>query len=154
MISQKDCRKWIFDLARFHFIQQQEIPKTTDRAIARTFFLWFVDWNKTNLTIEKMLYQALGNIETRKEHERLPWLNLLQKSQREEVKADPTMLREDEWKHIGDLQRKIRDLQVGQWRVLSDLLVLQLREYVCCFRVHQSADFCICFSKDSASLAF
>ena len=128
MISQKDCRKWIFDLARFHFIQQQEIPKTTDRAIARTFFLWFVDWNKTNHTLEKMLYQALGNIETRKEQEKQPWLALLAKSQRPEVQADSASLREDEWKNLSDLQRKLRDLQVGQWRILSDLLVLQLRE--------------------------
>ena len=128
MISQKDCRKWIFDLARYHFIQQQEVPKTTDRAIARTFFLWFIDWTRTNTAIEKLLFQSLGNIETRKTQESAPLAPLMAKSKRPEVQADSTLLRDDEWTSIGNLHRKLVDLEVGQWRIMSDLLIMQLKD--------------------------
>jgi DNA-directed RNA polymerase III subunit RPC3 len=128
MTTQKEARKVIDRLLDKGYVQSQECPRTADRVSSRSQFLWYVDWTKAYQNIRVRILQELGNIATRKAHEREKHGIVLAKSQKQAVMENRSLMDDAEWKELEHLHAKLEYLRTGELRALQDLEILGLPE--------------------------
>lgn len=102
----------------------QEVPKSSDRTAARTFFLWYVDTRKCNAWLANHLYKTLSRIAQRRRYEYLREKDLINKSQRTDVANDESMMREVERIRLQRVRDTINTLTLAEQRTWRDLLVV------------------------------
>jgi len=69
MIPSKDAKELLYKLFAERFISLQEIPRASDYAPSRTFYLFSVDLQQLSRMLIEKSYQALGNLMTRRQTE-------------------------------------------------------------------------------------
>lgn len=69
MLPIRDAREELYKLMKEELVSVQEVPKTSDRAPARTFYLFYVDLPAVLRNITAEMYRSLSNIRARLEHE-------------------------------------------------------------------------------------
>jgi len=85
MFPSKDVRILVSLLARDHVISLQEVPKSNDRAPARTLFLWTIDLPTSLKKFQLLLYKVISNLLIRQNSLRLKNQALLIKLGRSDV---------------------------------------------------------------------
>lgn len=127
MLSAKETREKLAPLAIHGFIELQEVPRTTDRAPARTFFLWHVPLQKCYTILLEDIYRTLANIQQRKRVERDQRSRLLEKTERSDVKGNLQLLGDADRQRLEALKRITERLECAELRL--DEVVMWLRDF-------------------------
>lgn len=85
MISSKDAKEFLYKLFAERFIAMQEIPRTSDYAPSRTFYLFSVELPQLSRMLIEKSYQALGNLMARRQTEVQENRRLVEKEERLEA---------------------------------------------------------------------
>jgi len=62
MIGPRDTSELMFDMLTKQFVQLQEVPKSNDRSSARTFFLYYVDFDAVSERIRGEMFKNIKNL--------------------------------------------------------------------------------------------
>lgn len=113
-------------LAAASLIEPQEVPRSADRAPSRTFYLWFVNYDKVVEALLNHHYKALGNIQAQKRYQLDLKSAVVAKRNRPEVRANPEeCLTTSERYQLAQLDKVIEALTVGEMRLDKDVFVLR-----------------------------
>lgn len=122
----KDARETISRLAAASLIEPQEVPRSADRAPSRTFYLWYVDYDKVVHALLNHHYKALANIQVQRQHQLNLRATLVKKRNRPEVRANPTIyLTVSDRMQLKELDKVVVALTVAEMRIDEDLFVLR-----------------------------
>lgn len=69
MLPIRDAREELYKLMKEEWLSVQEVPKTSDRAPARTYYLFYVDLPTVMKNVTAEMYGSLSNIRARLDHE-------------------------------------------------------------------------------------
>lgn len=100
----KDVRHLLYDLYRARLISLQEVPRSSDRMPARTFYLWHVDTRRACDTLLESLYFS--------------WCNLRLRLESETEAAKPTLDKVDTAKIITESEKAA----IEKWKKAADRL--------------------------------
>lgn len=123
-LSVKDAREVIGRLSAADLIEPQEVPRSADRAPSRTFFLWYVDFHKVLLTLLGHQYKALANLQAQKDYQLSQRKALVEKRERTDVRADPSLLGKRDVAAIAELDKVMEALTVAEMRIGAQCFVL------------------------------
>lgn len=122
----KDAREVLGRLSSSALIEQQEVPRSADRAPSRTFFLWYVDYPKVVASLLDHLYKALANIQAQKSYQLQANKGLVEKRERSDVRQDPDgLLTLADKKNARMLDEKLEALTTAEMRIDRDVFVLK-----------------------------
>lgn len=130
LIQPKEVRRIIDGLMQAGMVELQEVPKTADRLPSRSFYLWYVDWDRVYGQLRAQVCQQIGNIRTRARAEEAKLRVVRAKSRLPEVQEDKGLLRPDEWEALDGLDERLEWLDVVALRNLSDLTILELKDVI------------------------
>lgn len=121
----KEAREVLSQLSSAGLIEPQEIPRSADRAPSRTIYLWFVDFNKVVTSLIHHHYKALANLQAQRQHQLELRRGLVDKRERSDVRADPSLLSARDREMIVELDKVLEALSVACLRVDEQLFVLR-----------------------------
>lgn len=101
------------------------MPRSADRAPSRTFYLWHVDYHKVLLALLGHQYKALANLQAQKEHQLGLRKALVEKRERTDVRADPTLLGKRDKEAIRRLDQVMEALTVAEMRIGAQHFALE-----------------------------
>ncbi|KAF8201717.1 RNA polymerase III subunit RPC82-domain-containing protein [Pholiota molesta] len=127
LMAPKDVRPLLVALSTDKLISTQEVPKSADRNPARTFYLWYADFNKAYATILGDIYKTQFNIMARRraESEAHDVAAVLEKRQRTDVSQDETLLTRLERELLKEWEMKQEKLAVLELRVEEIVFLLK-----------------------------
>ncbi|TIC04127.1 hypothetical protein E3Q17_00594 [Wallemia mellicola] len=126
LLSMKETRETIGKLQTSGLLQLQEVPKSADRAVHRTFYLWYVDLPKAYLGLSAKLYKTIANLIERKQRERKIRADVLARADRKDVREDSSLLAKSDKDRLEELKHIIELLDVAILR--SDAATFVLRD--------------------------
>ncbi|GAA5882376.1 hypothetical protein JCM3774_004324 [Rhodotorula dairenensis] len=121
----KEAREILSQLSSAGLIEPQEVPRSADRAPSRTIYLWFVDFNKVVTSLIHHHYKALANLQAQRQHQLELRRGLVDKRERSDVRADPSLLSARDREMIVELDKVLEALTVACLRVDEQLFVLR-----------------------------
>ncbi|KAL8292342.1 hypothetical protein RQP46_001808 [Phenoliferia psychrophenolica] len=122
----KDAREVLGRLSASALIEQQEVPRSADRAPSRTFFLWYVDYPKVVASLLDHLYKSLANVQAQKSYQLQEYRGLVEKRERSDVRLDPEgLLSQGDKENARRLDDKLEALTTAEMRIDRDLFVLK-----------------------------
>ncbi|GAA5949404.1 hypothetical protein JCM21900_004051 [Sporobolomyces salmonicolor] len=124
-LSVKDARETLGRLSDASLIEPQEVPRSADRAPSRTIYLWFVDFNKVVTALVGHHYKALANIQAQRVRQLDLHRGLIEKRERSDVRADPSLLSKRDREGIAALDQTLEALAVAEMRIDEQLFVLR-----------------------------
>lgn len=127
MMPVKDVREKLTTLCTFGILNLQEVPKTTDRAPSRTFYLWEVLLDRASDSLVNRLYHTMANLRQRRFVEKAKRAVLLAKCERTDVLADDSLLNSAERRELDTLNKMLELLEVQEMRIAE--MVMTLREF-------------------------
>jgi predicted ArsR family transcriptional regulator len=68
LIEQKQCREHLYGLLEGGFVSIQDVPRTSDHAPSRTFFLWYVDTEAVLTMLEQDYVAQMFRLKVRQRH--------------------------------------------------------------------------------------
>ncbi|KAH7107752.1 RNA polymerase III subunit RPC82-domain-containing protein [Auriculariales sp. MPI-PUGE-AT-0066] len=129
MKAQKDIRTTLAAMNAAGIVAMQEVPKGSDRAPMRTYYLWYVNLAKTNAVIVRDMYKTLYNVQHRKRSEGEDHIiirSVLEKMERGGTfSTDDSQLTRTERELLAELHDKRRRLTVLQMRIMQSVFVLK-----------------------------
>ncbi|KIM49316.1 hypothetical protein M413DRAFT_438504 [Hebeloma cylindrosporum] len=127
MMAPKDVRPLLVALSTDSLISIQEVPKSADRNPARTFYLWYADYQKALSVILADVYKTLHNIMMRRraESESSDVAAVLEKRQRSDVSQDENLLTRLEREVLREWETKQQRLTVLEMRVEEIVYLLK-----------------------------
>ena len=81
------------------------MPKTLDHSATRTFFLWFVSYEKTADLLMRNAYETIRHLKLRLLKEESCLAGLIQKSSRTDIRAGEATLSDSEQQKLNELNR-------------------------------------------------
>ncbi|KNZ57128.1 hypothetical protein VP01_2234g4 [Puccinia sorghi] len=125
MMTLKDSRELCLKLSAAKVIELQEVPKTNDRQPSRTFYLFFIDFQKLILNLTMMIRKSQTNLIIRIDHELKQRKNLVSKVNRTDVIDDQEgLLTVWERADLKKMKSLILVLEVAKLRLERDLFIL------------------------------
>ncbi|OCB84153.1 hypothetical protein A7U60_g8829 [Sanghuangporus baumii] len=136
MMAATAVRPLLSLLSAESLISIQEVPKGADRNPQRTIYLWYVDLQKAYTVLLGNFYKTLYNIETRRRAEKddTAVRAVLEKSERSDVREDPSLLSRFEREVLRAWEERRDKLTILEMRVeeavfiLRDLIVHSLED--------------------------
>ncbi|KAI5124314.1 hypothetical protein M0805_008922 [Coniferiporia weirii] len=136
MMAATAVRPLLTSLSADSLVSIQEVPKGADRNPQRTIYLWYVDLHKAYSVLLGNFYKTLYNIGMRRraEEEDTTVRAVLEKSERSDVREDPSLLSRTEREVLKSWEERRDKLTVLEMRVeeavfiLRDLSVLGIEE--------------------------
>ncbi|TIA91612.1 hypothetical protein E3P99_01028 [Wallemia hederae] len=125
LLSMKETRETIGMLQTSGLLQLQEVPRSADRAVHRTFYLWYVDLPKAYLALSAKLYKTIANLIERKQRERNIRADVLSRADRKDVREDASLLAKSDQDRLAELRRIIEMLDVAILRSDAATFVLK-----------------------------
>ncbi|SCV67112.1 BQ2448_5758 [Microbotryum intermedium] len=124
-LTVKEARETIARLRAMSFIESQEVPRSADRAPARTFYLWYVDYPKVVRTLLDHQYKALANLQVQKTQLMERSSKVLEKSERTDVREDPKLMDSRDKQLLDELEKLMEALIVAEMRIDSQVFILK-----------------------------
>ncbi|KAJ1925287.1 RNA polymerase III subunit C82 [Tieghemiomyces parasiticus] len=125
LLPVKDLRRHVHELLAHRFVQLQEIPKTAERTPSTCFYLFFASPAASTDACLALHYQEIGNLYARITHERKARTRLIAKTQREDVRLDPSLLSSSDRKGLDRLEKIMDLLEVCILRLDRQVLVIR-----------------------------
>lgn len=102
------------------------MPRSADRAPSRTFFLWYVDYEKVVSALLDHQYKALANLQAQKEYQLKLAKALVEKRDRSDVRAErDKLLSKKDKENLEELDKILEALTVAEMRIDQDVFVLR-----------------------------
>lgn len=118
MFPQKETRELLYRMMKGGFIMLQDIPKTNDRAPARSFYTWRVNIQAATERLGVELYRAAGNMRARLAHEMGRMKDLLELIERARAEGGlKHSFTKTQRQQLERLQRVTQTLEVSLLRV-------------------------------------
>ena len=117
MMQVNDVRRVLQAMLVYGVVGLQEVPRTTDRAPSRTFYLWFLKDGFANDNMSKTLLDIVSKLFKRIEYHQDSMAVLLEKTNRADVKLDPGLLTGPEQHKLNELRDKERKILTAQSRL-------------------------------------
>ncbi|KAI8373043.1 uncharacterized protein BYT42DRAFT_594851 [Radiomyces spectabilis] len=127
MLPPKDTRDKLGLLLTKGFVEIQEVPRSADRAPARSFHLWYVPLEKCYQELLVETYRVIGNLQQRKKEELKIRSRLLDKLNREDVKQNMDLLSEGDKAEIAQMDKVLQRLESSKMRL--DEVIMILRDF-------------------------
>ncbi|KAI8989255.1 RNA polymerase III subunit RPC82-domain-containing protein [Pilobolus umbonatus] len=127
MLPPKDTREKLALLNTEGFVEIQEIPRTTDRAPGRCFYLWYVPLDKCYQELLMNSYKIVCNLQQRKIHELDNRKWLIDKLNRKDVMENPELLSDSEKIEVEKMNKVIERIEVSKSRI--DKVIMILRDF-------------------------
>ena len=121
----KDAREVLGRLSSSMLIEQQEIPRSADRAPSRTIYLWYVDYPKVVAALLDHLYKALANLQAQRSYQLHECRSLVEKRERSDVRLDPDLLTVADRTSAKILDDKLEAITTAEMRIDRDVFVLR-----------------------------
>ncbi|CAG8565959.1 5466_t:CDS:10 [Cetraspora pellucida] len=131
LMSVMDVRQKLTELLNGGFTQVQEVPRSGDRAPSRTFFFWYVDYNKCYEIILYNYYRTLANIHQVRFEQESSAARLLDKKEKEDALKQLNnntfiqLLTENETKALNELEFNLTQLDTAQLRIVQDVMLFK-----------------------------
>jgi len=125
LVSHVEARKCLFELLNAGYTYLQEIPKTIDRNTMRSTFLWYTDMNKAEEQLISECYKVLINLKKRRKIEIEKLSKLIEKSERDDVKKDKSLLSEAEIYALEELKKILNRIDISEVGIGKMLLILK-----------------------------
>ncbi|GAM20655.1 hypothetical protein SAMD00019534_038300, partial [Acytostelium subglobosum LB1] len=120
MIPLKDSKVLLFKMMERSIIKLQEVPRSSDHFAARTFYLFYVDYNNVAQMFVDDIYKAVFNCRERLRAEMAPHADMVAKM--ETIPED--QLSDDQTKLLRKVQRITETLETMVMNLDTDLLVI------------------------------
>ncbi|KAI8148741.1 RNA polymerase III subunit RPC82-domain-containing protein [Fennellomyces sp. T-0311] len=127
MLPPKEAREKLALLHTKGIVEIQEVPRSADRAPARTFFLWYVPLEKCYYELLVDAYRVILNLQQRKQEELSMRSRLLDKLNREDVIQNMDLLSEGDKAELAQMQKVIQRLETSKKRM--DDIVMIFRDF-------------------------
>ncbi|KAI7855028.1 RNA polymerase III subunit RPC82-domain-containing protein [Circinella umbellata] len=127
MLPPKEAREKLGLLHTKGIVEIQEVPRSADRAPARTFFLWYVPLEKCYQELLVDAYRVILNLQQRKQEELKMRSRLLDKLSREDVRNNMDLLSEADKAELSQLKKVIQRLETSKKRM--DDIVMIFRDF-------------------------
>ncbi|KAJ3342354.1 DNA-directed RNA polymerase III subunit RPC3 [Gonapodya sp. JEL0774] len=140
MLRDKEVRTRTYELFSSGFVQQQEVPRGSDRSALKTFFLWFVNLDLTCDMLRSYVVETCRKIMVRHQSERALHRLLLEKLERQQ--GDLQQLPEAEEAGYRTLETSFAMLEAAVWESLFRTPVPHMSvplEITCRGREHSQA---------------
>lgn len=125
LVSHLEARKCLFELLNAGYTYLQEIPKTVDRNTMRSTFLWYTDISKAEEQLVSECYKVLVNLKKRRKIEIEKLSKLIEKSERDDVKKDNSLLSEAEIYALEELKKILNRIDISEIGIGKMLLILK-----------------------------
>jgi transcription initiation factor IIE alpha subunit len=79
LLPKKEAKEVLYLMLQAHFVELQEVPRTTERQPSKAFFLWSLPYPTLSGTLLSVVLQAWNNLQTRLLHETAAVQTLLDK---------------------------------------------------------------------------
>lgn len=123
MLSPKDVRVITASLSAASLLELQEVPRTTDRTPARTFYLWHVDIARAYTALVSHLYKSMANQIQRKEFELKEKEGLVERRNRSDVReSGMSLLGVQDRMDLEKLEERLLKLTLAEQRTGSFFL--------------------------------
>ncbi|CAG8581049.1 1192_t:CDS:10 [Diversispora eburnea] len=128
LMSLSDVRQKLTELLNEGFVQIQEVPRSADRAPSRTYYLWYIDYQRCYEIILNKYYLTLANIHQVRFSQETLAATLLEKKENEEALKQLNnnsyiqLLTENEKKSLNDLEHLLNQLDTSQLRIIQDII--------------------------------
>lgn len=123
-LAVKDAREAIGRLSNAELIEAQEVPRSADRQPSRTIYLWGVNFHRVVSNVLNHQYKALANLQAQKEFKLDTNKLIVEKRDRVDVRADPSLLNKYERELVDKLEREMEALTVAEMRIQAQVFVL------------------------------
>jgi len=90
MIPPAETRERLYRLLAGNYVHLQEVPKSSDHAPSRTFYLWGVKYDKVTEALLEEMYKTIRNLKIRLQHHLQQSQDIIQKKA-EEIQAHKGM---------------------------------------------------------------
>ncbi|KAI9316888.1 RNA polymerase III subunit RPC82-domain-containing protein [Dichotomocladium elegans] len=127
MLSAKETREKLGLLNSKGIAEIQEVPKSADRAPARTIYLWYVPLERCYQELLVDVYRVIGNIQQRKQEELNIRSRLVEKTNREDVIQNQDLLSEVDKAELQQMNKVLERLDVSKSRL--DEIVMIFRDF-------------------------
>ncbi|ORX45948.1 hypothetical protein BCR36DRAFT_106455 [Piromyces finnis] len=125
LVSHVEARKCLFELLNAGYAYLQEVPKTVDRNTMRSAFLWYTDIVKAEEQLISECYKVLINLKKRRKIEIEKLSKLIEKSERDDVKKDKSLLSEAEIYALEELKKILNRIDISEIGIGKMLLILK-----------------------------
>ncbi|KAK4047498.1 RNA polymerase III subunit C82 [Microbotryomycetes sp. JL201] len=123
-LSAKDAREVVGRLSAACLIEQQDVPRSADHAPSRTFYLYSVNPRNSLTTLLDRQYKALSNLAAQTIHHLKLNHSLIDKRNRPDVRANPSLLTARDKVQLKTLDDTIEALTVEQLRLDKQVFIL------------------------------
>ena len=124
LVQQKELRAVLASMQEAGFIDVQEIPRDNSRQPSRSIYLWDYNHDRTRTLILERIYKTMSRLLQRLEHEKRNYENVLEKSERSDIKdRKDELLSEAEKDALATLEFKEEKLLLQLSR-LDELVIL------------------------------
>ncbi|KAI9491779.1 RNA polymerase III subunit RPC82-domain-containing protein [Zychaea mexicana] len=127
MLPPKEAREKLGLLHTKGIVEIQAIPRSADRAPARTFFLWYVPLEKCYQEVLIDAYRVILNLQQRKREELKIRSRLLDKLSRQDVMENMDLLGDADKAELSQMQKVIQRLETSKKRM--DDVVMIFRDF-------------------------
>lgn len=103
------------------------MPKSADRATARSYHLWYVPIEGCYIELLADVYRTIGNLQQRKVEELSRRSRLIDKLSREDVIANIDLLNEIDKAELAKMDKLVERLEVSKGRL--DEMTMILRDF-------------------------
>lgn len=127
MLPAKETREKLGLLNSKGIVEIQEVPKSADRAPARTIYLWYVPLEKCYQELLMDVYRAIGNLQQRKQEELKIRHRLVEKLSRRDVIENMDLLSDGDKAEMAQMKKVLERLEVSKMRL--DQIVMIFRDF-------------------------
>ncbi|KAJ3069813.1 DNA-directed RNA polymerase III subunit RPC3 [Podochytrium sp. JEL0797] len=125
LVSNKVARETLYQLNACGMIFLQDVPRALDHAPSRTFYVWYVSLPKCVENLIQETYQMIANLKIRRTKEYAAAGQLIEKIEREDIKADADLLTEGEKQSVEKFNTMMGKLRVSELRLDQALQILR-----------------------------
>lgn len=125
MLRLNDVRGILGHLHESNIVELQQISRGADRNVQRMIFLWGVDLTRATTSLLSMLYKTLANLGQRRAAELVKRKDLLDKSNRTDVKSNPELLSDREKQDLKELYEALDKITVAELRTEMNVFILR-----------------------------
>lgn len=126
LMSMSETRDVCARLFAAGLLSLQEVPKSSERVAARSFFFWYVDERKCIAWLSDRLCKTLARLAQRRRHELAREADLMAKALRSDMRNDESLLRDIERLRLQRVRQTVDIISLAELRTWHDLFIAGL----------------------------
>ncbi|KAJ1651950.1 RNA polymerase III subunit C82 [Dispira simplex] len=125
LLPPKVVRQVVHEMLAKGFIQLQEVPRTSERTPATCYYLFYASPEIAHQVCLQLHYEEIDKLYSRRTHELELRKLLLEKTNREDVRKDPSLLTSSDKRALDALQKTLDLIDASLLRLDRQVLILR-----------------------------